>query len=465
MKKIILLHLFLVASTFCMQESASKRLKPNTCIMEQPASQQLKLQDLCIKFVAKELNNSAVLDNFLTDDKAVENLGIAGMDKNIQQGIARHLLENNPVIKKTLMENVDIVHTKLKEHGRGNISTIGLSPDGTRLALGTRNKKIIIRNRYTGTLEHIFEGHTETVRSLAWSLDGNKLASGSNDQTIGIWNMQTGTSEGFLAGHRGLVRSVTWNRDGTRLASGSWDNTIGIWNIQTSTCELSLKGHASWVMSVDWSPDGKKLASGSTDKTIRIWNVQTGECERVLLGHTRWVDSVNWRPDGKKLASGSADETIGIWNVQTGDVEGFLKGHKGVRSVNWSRDGKKLASGAGAATIGIWDMQAGGVGRFVEGDTSLVHSVEWSPDDNTLVFALDNGTIHECDLSQYNALEKEVSQPLLKQVLVLKAITDDEFEQQCAQIQQNSNHHMYQIIKNMKEPLQKTVLKILNKKK
>ena len=40
------------------------------------------------------------------------------------------------------------------------------------------------------------------VWSVAWSPDGTKVASGSRDNTVKIWETSTGTCQSTLSGHR-----------------------------------------------------------------------------------------------------------------------------------------------------------------------------------------------------------------------------------------------------------------------
>ena len=44
-------------------------------------------------------------------------------------------------------------------------------------------------------------GHSHWVLSVAWSPDGTKLASGSRDQTVRIWEAATGKQLSQLKGH------------------------------------------------------------------------------------------------------------------------------------------------------------------------------------------------------------------------------------------------------------------------
>lgn len=73
--------------------------------------------------------------------------------------------------------------------GRDRISSMALSPDGTRLAvggdiLGTISIFDVRRARLLVTLG----GHSSGVSSLAWTPDGSRLISGSTDRTVRIWD-------------------------------------------------------------------------------------------------------------------------------------------------------------------------------------------------------------------------------------------------------------------------------------
>ncbi len=70
-----------------------------------------------------------------------------------------------------------------------------------------------------------------------------------------------------LEGHTGSVRSVAFSPNGTMLASGSQDSTIKLWDIATKENIATLR-HTHRVHSVAFSPDSKTLASGSSDTRI-----------------------------------------------------------------------------------------------------------------------------------------------------------------------------------------------------
>ena len=72
------------------------------------------------------------------------------------------------------------------------------------------------------------------ISEIAYSPDGTLLAVAGS---IGIWLYDTATHQevALLTGHTSKVSSIAFSPDGRTLASGSGDGTVLLWDVTSST--------------------------------------------------------------------------------------------------------------------------------------------------------------------------------------------------------------------------------------
>jgi WD40 repeat protein len=102
---------------------------------------------------------------------------------------------------------------------------------GERLALGSFNGKVEIRDAATGDKQRSFRAGSVTVMNVVFSADGELLATSGEDGAVRVFD--------------------------TRAESGAQ--------------QLVLRGHGSLVSGLDFSPDGKTLASAGPGGVARVW--------------------------------------------------------------------------------------------------------------------------------------------------------------------------------------------------
>jgi WD40 repeat protein/uncharacterized caspase-like protein len=237
----------------------------------------------------------------------------------------------------------------------------------------------------------VFQGHSDSVLSVAFSPDGKTVASGSTDTTVRFIDPLNANAKGApLTGHSSPVSAVRFSPDGEMLAtagSGGDERQVRLWNVGDRGVIGRLTGHLDSVMDVVFSPDGTLLATASADGTVRLWSLSSRRQIASLTGHGAPVRAVMFSPHGRLLASAGADGTARLWDVERRASIAILKARDEVNAVAFSPDGKLLASGGRENTVRLWDVdgrRAKGAIDIVSTTTGWVRSLAFSPDGRAL---------------------------------------------------------------------------------
>jgi WD40 repeat protein len=91
-----------------------------------------------------------------------------------------------------------------------------------------------------------------TVDVVAISPDGSWLTTGSRDRTVRIWDLATGSQRHTLTGHTADVTAVAIAADGHWLATAGADHTVPIWDPAAGAGVASSRVSGSLVH-MDWT--------------------------------------------------------------------------------------------------------------------------------------------------------------------------------------------------------------------
>lgn len=195
-----------------------------------------------------------------------------------------------------------------------------LSWNGQIISTGSRDNTIFnIDQRSQSAFSSYFEGHKQEICGLKWSPDGSQLASGGNDNRVMLWNLRSPNPLAKLNLHTAAVKALAWSPHQHGLLAtggGTADRTIKFWNTLTYS-EISSYNTGSQVCNLTFSKTVNELVSthGYSQNQINVWKYPTMDNITTLKGHSFRVLYLAISPNGETIVTGAGDETLRFWKV------------------------------------------------------------------------------------------------------------------------------------------------------
>lgn len=306
------------------------------------------------------------------------------------------------------------------ERDRGfGVGAIAVSPEGTRVVSGTRDKMLKIWDIATGHLLRTTEEQKKRIVALAFAPDGKSVLSAADrEPKLKLWDVASGKLIRTYEGHA-ETRSVAFSRDGTRLLSVG--NGTGTWVLPTEPLSpfafipassvamlhaatgkaLRVFGvrEGAWANAAAFSPDGTRVLGGLWATPTVLWDAASGKVLRTFEGFWQ-VRAAAFSPDGKRVlvgggvASARGKNSLKLWDSATGNLVHDLVGHtNAVESVAYSPDGARLLSAGFDKSVRLWDAATGHLLYTLRGHLGPVRSVAFSPDGRTIVSGGEDKTV------------------------------------------------------------------------
>jgi WD40 repeat protein/pimeloyl-ACP methyl ester carboxylesterase len=227
----------------------------------------------------------------------------------------------------------------------------------------------------------LLTGHAGDISEVGVSPDGRIAVSAGNDGTIRVWDLDTGACTRTLDGHRHRVLSVCLHPDSDRLLSSSSDGTIRLWNLPTGKCLRILESRTrkTGPGQVRFAADGQQAVVVHSSGDLQLWDLETGDLMRSM--RTSAGGDLSVAADGR-LAAYARGDCAQLWDLRRGTRLGSLRrgGSTGwVHAVGLSGTGG-LALTAEGEGIRLWDTAAGSVLRTFSDGRPAADS-----DDDTMI--------------------------------------------------------------------------------
>jgi WD40 repeat protein/HEAT repeat protein len=267
----------------------------------------------------------------------------------------------------------------------------------------------------------VWEGHTATIRGVAYTDDGRFVVSVSGaielkdglqkeDNSIRVWDARRGKQVRKLDGFREALDAVSVSPGGRFAVFGhgghyegdtfvnAVDHHVHLWDIQNNRevffrkdvgadagadkAEARFKGLDSSVFSTAFSPDRKRVVGVANSGKLVLWDAQSGESlvsgKVVAVARPRsdggsllpvsftlsGLTSIQFTPDGRWLLASGADYTVRLFDVATGQQVHLFESHQ---DIVWAVATLRSKSGRLLGLSGGGSRQKLKTGGFVDG--------------------------------------------------------------------------------------------------
>ena len=295
--------------------------------------------------------------------------------------------------------------------GKGSINEITFSPDGSKFAVST-TIGVWIYSAENGKELALLKSNEIDVVSSVFTLDGKSLISAATNGETHLWNATTGEKLSRLTDGNDFVEEVALSGDSSKLVTNSMDDKFRVYDLENpETDPLVIDDTFQRVNILEFSNDGEIIAatkvphhsqSGRTVENVRlqVWNTKTKNLLLNIPGEDPYITAMKLLPDGNTVITADLDNRIQIWNIAAGSTSLTFNVSEEGNSLAYAPKSKILASCN--EKISLWDISSNGeqatLKRTLKGQKHTIIASVFSPDENTLVTASNDGTIVAWDV-------------------------------------------------------------------
>jgi WD40 repeat protein len=201
------------------------------------------------------------------------------------------------------------------------LDRLALSPDGTRVAVATRDGALHVfaNGGSDAAISRRDPGHL--MGSLAFDPSGNELLWASGPGDAQVLDATSGQTRIEVPRHG---KHAIYSADGTRFFIGglTGEDIPTIWDARTGAQVSLLQSNGEFVSGGALNHDGTLAATLSEDGTVRIWDGDTGHLLRTINASARGtlpgpvgLATVAFSPRGDRLLVANGDAVL-VWNIE-----------------------------------------------------------------------------------------------------------------------------------------------------
>jgi WD40 repeat protein/serine/threonine protein kinase len=263
---------------------------------------------------------------------------------------------------------------------QGWLTTIAISPDGSRLASLVANT-VRVWDASLGRPLATLGGHGGAIHHVAWSPDGSRIATAGADGSVRVWDAQRHDEADERLAHESGVNALAFSHDATTLASAGADATVRLWDAVTGNLLLTMQdGDAldiEHATSLAFTRSGVRLVGQTRGSRALVWDLENSRPHRIADA----IGASTASPDGRRIVAPMVGRVAVVRDLDRElDLPPLEAQRGGVNAAAYSPDGKWIITCHQESVAMVWDAATLFASARLEGHEGAVTRAGLSPD-------------------------------------------------------------------------------------
>ena len=166
------------------------------------------------------------------------------------------------------------------------VLSVGMSWDGSRIAIETSDYTIQVRSTQTGQLlQNIRAANSNSLSDIAFSPDGQQILGADYDGQLQVWYAGAGNRTRILGSPGPSLTYISYDKSGSEFVTAARSGSVIVWAAPADRPVRTIQACSSPEMAT-LSPDGSKVVVACGDGSVPVYDAGHGSAaDRAAGGH------------------------------------------------------------------------------------------------------------------------------------------------------------------------------------
>lgn len=181
------------------------------------------------------------------------------------------------------------------------------------LAAAYTNGQVAIKNLSSNSQVQSFSVSSDPITDLCWySQNQILLCSGSE---LLIYDVEKNKNISSYQGHNQTILTIAYNLFKNVIVSGGLDHLILSWDVRSEKPVMATMAHALEITSLQFSDDSLNILSTAADGFTRVWSLYNGLCKKTLCyDYNNKPTYSKFSQNGSYIMMQTLNSKISLWD-------------------------------------------------------------------------------------------------------------------------------------------------------